>query len=211
MERIPKSGYFNSNKFARIFLESVQEITGLHGLNAILNYASLTDLVNNLPPDNFERDFDFSDFAAINQALEDFYGIRGGRGLALRIGKTTFADMVRDYGELAGIGDSGFKVLPLQEKIKFGLNAMAELFSEKSDQLSSLKEDEQGFRYQIKQCPVCWGRSSEKDPICYYMLGLLEEGLNWVSGGKEFEIHEAKCIALGDEVCEFVIQTQPPG
>jgi predicted hydrocarbon binding protein len=209
MEHISKSGYFNSNNFARIFLESIQEITGIHGLNAILNYASLTELVNNLPPNNFERGFDFSDFSAINQALEDFYGIRGGRGLAFRIGRTTFADMLRDYGDLAGIGDSAFKVLPLQEKMKFGLEAMASLFSERSDQLSSLVEDEEVFRYQVKRCPVCWGRSAEKDPVCYYLAGLLKESLNWVSGGKEFSVHEDKCIAQGDDICEFVIPKQP--
>jgi predicted hydrocarbon binding protein len=43
------------------------------------------------------------------------------------------------------------------------------------------------------------------------MVGLLKEGLSWVSGGKEFKISEKKCVALGDEACEFVIQKQPVG
>jgi predicted hydrocarbon binding protein len=211
MEYISKSGYFNSNKFARIYLESIQEIIGIHGLNAVLNYASLPEFVNNLPPDNLEKKFDFSYFGAINQALEDIYGVRSGRGLAFRVGKTSFADMLREYGDLAGIGDSGFKVLPLRKKMRFGLEAMARLFSEGSDQLTSLAEDGQVFRYQVKHCPVCWGRSEEKDPVCYYLAGLLEESLNWVSGGKDFNVQETRCIARGDDVCEFVIQKQPAG
>jgi len=209
MEHITKSGYFNSNKFARIFLESIQEITGIHGLNAILNYASLTEFVNNLPPDNLEKKFDFSDFGAINQALEDFYGVRGGRGLAFRIGRTSFADMLREYGDLAGIGDNAFKVLPLRKKMKFGLEAMAALFSEGSDQLTYLEEDDQVFRYQVRRCPVCWGRNEEQAPVCYYLSGLLKESLNWVSGGKDFNVQETKCIAMGDDICEFVIEKQP--
>jgi len=211
MEHISKSGYFNSNRFARIFLESIQEITGIHGLNAILNYASLTEFVNSLPPDNPENNFDFSDFGAINQALEDIYGVRGGRGLAFRVGRTSFADILRDYGDLAGIGDSAFKVLPLREKMKFGLEAMARLFSDASDQLTSLEEGDHVFRYQVKRCPVCWGRSEEKDPVCFYMSGLLEESLSWVSGGKDFNVQETKCIATGDDICEFVIPKQPAG
>lgn len=211
MDRLPPSGYFNSNKFARIFLESIQEITGTHGLNAILNYAGLSELVNKMPPDDLERSFDFSNYSAINQALEDIYGSRGGKGLALRIGKTTFADVLKDYGELAGVGDLAFKILPLQEKIKFGLEAMARIFTEKSDQISSVNEREDEYVYSIQRCPVCWGRSAEREPICYYMVGLLKEGLSWVSGGKEFLVSEEKCIALGDGACEFVIAKQPVG
>ena len=44
MKKIPESGYFNTNKFARIYLESIREITGENGLMAILNYAHLSTL-----------------------------------------------------------------------------------------------------------------------------------------------------------------------
>ena len=42
-----------------------------------------------------------------------FGGPRGGRGLALRAGRATFADALRGFGALAGVGDLAFKVLPL--------------------------------------------------------------------------------------------------
>jgi predicted hydrocarbon binding protein len=209
MKKIDQSGYYNSNKFARIFLESVKEISGNNGLNTILNYSHLSHLIDNLPPDNLDKDFDFSQFAMINQALEEIYGVRGGRGLALRIGRTTFADVLKDYGAMAGVGDLAFRTLGLQMKIKIGLQAMAKIFTEKSDQISTVEETDEAFQYIIERCPVCWGREAEDNPVCYYMIGLLQEGLHWVSGGNEFEIKEEKCIALGHDVCEFVIKKNP--
>jgi predicted hydrocarbon binding protein len=208
MDIIPNSGFYNSNKFARIFLESVKEICGENGLRAVLNYAHLPSLAAELPPDNLERSFDFSHFSSINQALEDIYGLRGGRGLALRIGRTTFDDVLKDYGELAGVGDLAFRTLPLYRKIRTGLEAMARIFSEKSDQISTVLEFEDHFLYRVERCPVCWGRKSAELSICYYLVGLLKEGLYWVSGGKEFEVKETSCIALGHESCEFVIPKQ---
>lgn len=205
MDIVPASGYFNSNRFARIFLESIQEITGQHGLNAILNYAGLTSLVDNLPPDNLKREFDFSDFSNINQALSEIYGEQGGRGISLRIGRVTFYDMLEEYGTLAGVGDLAFKILPLEAKIKFGLKAMARIFSEKSDQQSSLFDEGKHLVYRIERCPVCWGRKEKDHPVCYYMVGLLKEGLSWVSGGKEFQVVETSCAAMGDQACEFEI------
>jgi predicted hydrocarbon binding protein len=35
--------------------------------------------------------------------------------------------------------------------------------------------------------------------------------LKWVSGGNEFRVNESKCVAVGDDVCEFVIQKDPIG
>lgn len=186
-------------------MESIQEITGENSLNAILNYAGLGSLIGNHPPDNLERAFDFAYFSAINQALTEIYGDRGGRGIALRIGKTTFDDVLKDYGAMAGVSDNAFKIMPMQKKIRFGLNAMARVFSEKSDQISSVIDEEDRYIYQVKRCPVCWGRKDQEQPICYYMVGLLQEGLIWVSGGKEFIVNETQCIAKGDQACMFEI------
>ena len=208
MKIIPESGYYNSNKFARILIESIKEITGKNGLNAILNYSNLSSLVDHYPPDNLDRAFDFAHFSMIIQALEEIYGKRGGRGLALRVGRTTFGDVLKDYGAIAGVGDLKFRVLPIQMKISSGLQAMAKIFTEKSDQISSVEELGDSYLYTIEQCPVCWGRE-EEGPVCFYMVGLLQECLHWVSGGKEFRVNESKCIASGDDICEFTIYKQP--
>jgi predicted hydrocarbon binding protein len=208
MKIIPESGHYNSNKFARILLESIKEITGENGVNAVLKYSNLSSLVDNFPPDNMDRAFDFAHFSMIIQALEEIYGKRGGRGLALRVGRTTFDDVLKDYGSLAGAGDLTMRVQPIQKKILFGLQAMAKLFSERSDQISSVKELDDCYLYSIEKCPVCWGRE-EDHPVCFYMVGLLQEGLNWISGGKKFRINESKCIASGDDVCEFTIYKKP--
>jgi len=209
MASIPKSGYYYPNKFALIMIQALEDVMGKNGLNAILNLAGLGDLIDNYPPDNLNKEFDFADFSAINLALEDMYGPRGGRGLALRAGRATFDDALKDFGALAGAGDLAFKVLPLEAKLRIGVPAMAKIFSQMSDQLSTTEEREHEFSYTIHRCPVCWGRSGEDKPVCFVATGLLQAGLKWVSGGREFRVNESKCVAMGDDVCEFVIQKTP--
>jgi len=211
MEPIPKSGYYYANKIVRISLKAFEEVMGRNGLNAILNLAHLPELIDNPPPDNLEREFDFSDFSAINIALEEMYGPRGGRGLALRAGRAAFADSLRNFGALAGVGDLAFKVLPLQTKLRIGIPAMARIFSQISDQRSTAREENGVYLYTIHRCPVCWGRSGVDKPVCFIAAGLLQGGLKWVSGGMEFQVHESKCVAMGHEVCEFVIPRTPIG
>jgi len=211
MDPIPKSEYYYANKIALITLSALQDVMGKNGLNAVLNLAHLSYLINNFPPDNLAREFNFSDFSALNLALEEMYGPRGGRGLALRAGRAAFADALRNFGALAGVGDLAFKVLPLQTKLRIGVPAMARIFSEISDQRSTVKELEHEFVYTIHRCPVCWGRTGADSPVCFIAVGLLKEGLKWVSGGSEFRVNESSCVAMGDPVCDFVIQKQPIG
>ena len=211
MDPIPKSEYNYANKIARISIKALEDVMGKNGLNAVLNLAHLSHLIDNYPPDNLEREFNFADFSALNLALEEMYGPRGGRGLALRAGRAAFADALRNFGALAGVGDLAVKVLPLQAKLRIGIPAMAKIFSQISDQYSTVREEPDVFVYTIHRCPVCWGRPRSDKPVCFIATGLLQEGLKWVSGGNEFRVNESKCIAMGDEVCDFVIQKTPIG
>lgn len=209
MSPIPKSGLYYPSKFGYIILKALEDVMGKNGLNAILNLAGLNNYIDNYPADNLEKTFDFADLSSINVALEEMYGPRGGRGLALRAGRATFADALRNFGALAGAGDLAFKVLPLQAKMRIGIPAMAKIFSQVSDQYSTVEERENEFVYTIHKCPVCWGRTGLDKPVCFIAVGLLQEGLKWVSGGNEFRVNESRCVAVGDDVCEFIIQKEP--
>lgn len=209
MDPVEKSGYYYANKFSLIMLDALEDVLGENGLKTILNLAHLPELIDNPPPNNLQKEFDFADVSAINQALEEIYGPRGGRGLALRAGRATFSDSLRNFGALAGAGDLAFKILPLNTKMRIGVPSMARIFTQVSDQHSTSKEYNDKFVYTIHRCPVCWGRHDLDKPVCFIAVGLLQAGLIWLSGGKEFRVNESKCVALGDEVCEFIIQKTP--
>lgn len=210
MEPIPASGLYYPNKIAAIALSALEDVMGKNGVNAVLNLAHLSYLSETPPPDNLNREFDFAWFSSIWGALEEMYGPRGGRDISLRVGKATFERGLRNFGPLAGAGDLAFKILPLNTKIKVGLPAMARIFSQTSDQFSSVVEESDHFIYTIHQCPVCYGRHTDK-ACCYIASGLIFEGLKWLSGGTLFAVEETKCIAAGDAVCEFRIKKEPIG
>src|SRR5574340_877446 len=205
----PKSNLYYPNKFGLIIIKSLEDVMGRNGLNAILNLAGVPQYVENFPPDNLDKGFDFSELSSIGVALEEMYGPRGGRGLALRAGRATFSDALRNFGALAGVADLAFVVLPLEAKLRIGLNAFAKMFVQLTDQDTVVEERDTDFVWTIRKCPCCWGRTNEDKPVCYVSTGLLLESLKWVSGGNEFRVTETKCIAVGDEVCEFIIQKEP--
>lgn len=200
--------YFYPNKMGRIVLTALEEIIGRHGVNATLNLAQLHSLVNNYPPNNLRLGFTFSEFSAIQRTLDEMYGVRGGRGLALRAGRETWKYALKEFMPILGITDLAFRTLPLGIKIKIGLDVFAETFNKFTDQRVRLSEDEKSFLWIIERCPVCWQRKTNS-PTCHLAVGLLEQSLDWVSRGRRFHVEEVSCIAMGDESCTIEILKKP--
>ena len=211
MDPLPKSGFNLPNRLARTTLLALEELVGDNNLQALLNLAHLDHLIEGYPPANLEKGFDFADFSALFLALDEMYGERGGRGLALRAGRLTFKASLSNFGALAGTGDLAFKGLPTNTKLKIGLSAMAKIFSEISDQRTSLKDRGEHFEYIVHRNPVCWGRRDEEKPVCYYQVSLLEEAMHLISGGREFRVDEAECQAMGALTCVFILQKEAIG
>lgn len=206
-----KSGLFYPNLFVRITLNALTEVVGENGMNTLYRMAGLPDLIQQLPPANQEKEFDFSDFARLFQTLYDLFGAHGGKGLARRAGRATFADGLKTYGALYGVEDLAMRNLPVEEKTTITLNTIAELFNQLTDQLTSVHADVHGSEwiFEVKHCPVCWGRTST-EPVCAVTEGLLDEALFSLSGGSRFEISEIECSATGADVCRFLIRIPHP-
>ncbi len=156
---------------------------GRNGVNAILKLASLSSIIENYPSDDTERAFSFKTLSSLTDILEQAYGPHGGRGLALRIGRACFNHGVRQYSTQLGLTETAFRLLPLSAKIPAGAKAFAELFNNFTDQRVRVEEDSGNWLWHIDRCPLCWERHSQ-EPVCHLAVGLLQEALYWLSGGK---------------------------
>lgn len=183
---------------------------GKHGLDTILSMAALESYTGQLPPDNLARQFDFAYLAAISEALEDMYGTRGGRGIALRIGRATFDKGLNTFGALSGMAHPAFQRLPLAERSRLGVAALAAVFSKFSDQQVTVETLDDHFRMTVDPSPMAWGRTTEK-PVCHAVAGMIQGGLRWASGGHEYHVQEMSCRAAGGEVCVFKVNRNPIG
>lgn len=206
-ERVAEAYYF-PNKMGRIILQALEEVMGVNALNTVLQLARLPQLRGNYPPANFELAFAFQDVGALFQGLEEMYGPRGGRGLALRAGRACFKYGVQDFGGVLGFTDFAFRLIPLSVKARLTFEVLAQIFNRYSDQRVALGESDEDYLWIVERCGLCWGRHASQ-PVCNVMVGLVEESLYWVSGGKRFDIEEITCIATGAPNCTLRIHKRP--
>ena len=203
-EDVQELRYYLANKMARTYLLALQDVLGKNGINAVLNQAGQRQRIGNYPPDNLDLGWGFDEMGKVNEALDRVYGDPEGRDLSRRAGQEWFSYVLKDFGAILGVADVALRLLPLGIKIKMGLNALAEMFSTTGDQLVRVEEEEHRLHYEVHRCPECWGRSAQA-PICHANLGLVQESLHWVTGGKKTQVEELWCVAKGDPSCTFVV------
>ncbi len=202
------NSFYYPQKMGRVMLLGLEEVIGKSGLASILTLGGLTELSPNLSPQKTDKSFSFETICQIQKSLEQQYGPRGGRGLALRAGRACFKYGLKEYGSLMGITELAFRLLPLQTKLHVGAKSFANLFNKHTDQKVRIEESEDKIYWHIEQCPLCWERTTN-EPICHLAVGLLQEAMYWLSGGKVFTIEETACIARGDSACTIEISKTP--
>ena len=191
------------NSLVRQALISTQEVMGDHGLSAVLRASGLERFIGNFPPDNLEPSIQASQYARLNQAIEDFYG-RAGKGMLRRIGKASFQYGVREQAALLGVAGVALKFLPERQRIKFILNGMVNALKKSNPQVNAwVDESSDRLAYIESTCAICHSRQSGT-PICYLYVGSIGEAVQWATG-KEHQVTETHCLAKGDPYCRFEI------
>jgi hypothetical protein len=191
------------NSLVRQALTSAQEVMGDNGLHAVLRASGLERFIGNFPPNNLEPSIQTSQYARLNQAIEDFYG-RAGKGMLRRIGKASFQYGVREQAALLGVAGVAMKLLPERQRIKFILNGMSDALKKSNPQVNTWLDDSGNrLAYVDAICAICHSRHSEA-PICYLYIGSIGEAVRWATG-KEHDILETHCLAKGDPYCRFEV------
>ncbi|OGO18739.1 MAG: hypothetical protein A2Z14_09630 [Chloroflexi bacterium RBG_16_48_8] len=196
------------NKIGRILLLSYEEVIGQAAIIAVKKMAGLYHWVGVLPPNNMAREFRFNDLSSIHDTLEKMYGPHAGRGIAIKAGRVSFKYALREFGPVLGISNLTYRLLPLSKKIEKGLRTLTDILNRYTNQNVSFRTDSEHYYWELHRCPLCWNRKTDS-PCCYLAVGLFQEFLFWVSGGKHFIVEETACIATGGDSCTFQIARRP--
>jgi len=206
MKELEQTFYY-PNKMGRIILLSLEEVIGQENVSVVLKQAGLDHYINHFPPDDLELKFSFSELSQLQVGLEQLYGPRAGRGIALRAGRVCFKHGLREFGPMLGLADLSFRLAPFDAKLRMGAEVFADIFNRFTDQRVRVESTPQALAWHIDVCPVCWQRTTDA-PVCHLAVGILQESLYWVSGGKVFKVEETACIAKGDSSCTILIHKE---
>ncbi len=200
--RAPEEWRF-TNALMRQAILAIGEVMGERGLKVVLREAGLERYVDELPPNDLEQGVATTEYATLNQAVEEFYG-RAGKGMLRRIGRATFRYGVEEQGTLMGVAGTALKLMPQKTRVKFILTQMAKsLMDVNTETEIQVEETADGFVFVDSTCGVCCGREAER-PICHLYVGSISESVKWATG-HDYQVREIECRAMGADACRFLV------
>ncbi|MBU0704655.1 MAG: hypothetical protein KKC18_12410 [Chloroflexi bacterium] len=192
-----------TNALMRQAILAIGEVMGERGLKVVLRQAGLERYVDELPPNDLEQGVSTVEYAALNQAVEEFYG-RAGKGMLQRIGRTSFRYGVEEQATLMGVTGTALKIMPQKTRIKFILTQMAKSLMNVNEETDiEVQGTPDGFVFTDFTCGVCCCREAEQ-PICHLYIGSIGEAVKWATG-QDYEVREIECRAMGAEACRFLV------
>jgi predicted hydrocarbon binding protein len=190
------------NAWVRRIMLAIQDVMGVSGLVTILRQAGLQRYANSLPPNDQDPGLRAAEYAAMLQAIENYYG-RGARGTLTRIGYAAFGRLVAGRRLAARLGLGLLRVLPPAARRLGALRWYARQGATRRGQFT-VHQDDQHIQVVDHESDATVGRQRDM-PLCWITLGEIQEALKWGTG-QEFEVEEMACRAKGDAACRFEVR-----
>ena len=94
--------FYYPNRMGRVILESMEEVVGRNGLNAVFNLAGRSDLIGHYPPFDSQLEFSFATLSGLLEKLNTPMDLAAGAASPSALGaspsSTGCANLVRKWG-----------------------------------------------------------------------------------------------------------------
>ena len=210
----PVANLYLVDAYMRWALLAAEEVVGKQGLHVLLRQRGLERFIDNYPPEllNISGTITLGDYAQLCAGLLTFFG-RAGKSMVIRCGRLTSKYAIEKQSGVYNVAaKTAAKLMPSGMQVKLVLDSMAngynKLYADSGQELHFRVED-RGHKWAFisVECPLCAGKAADV-PMCWGRIGTLKEGLFWLTG-KEFDVEEVECRALGATACVWEVSKTP--
>jgi len=210
----PIASLFLVDAYMHWALLAAEEVVGKQGLHVLLRERALDRFIDNYPPEllKISGTITLGDYAQLCAGLLTFFR-RAGKSMVIRSGRLTSKYAIEKQSGVYNIAaKAAAKLLPSGMQVKLVLDSMAngynKLYAENNQELHFSVEDRgDKWAFICVECPHCAGQASEQ-PICWGRIGTLKEGALWLTG-KDFDVEEVECRAMGANACVWEVNKTP--
>jgi predicted hydrocarbon binding protein len=191
-----------SNRILRRFAETVALELGADQFSAMLALANLPAEWKNPQVFLSLNPYDSAHiYAALQTAMRIYFG-RGARGVLLRVGQRLWDRLLDDAALGIKAQAAVIRRLPLATRRKPTLELLAKFLGTRPGDITIHTLD-LDLLFVDHVSPAAHDQK-ESGPICFVSQGLIRQSLHWATG-KDYDVQEIHCQAMGEHTCEFKI------
>lgn len=191
-----------SNRILRRFAETVALELGADQFSAMLALANLPAEWKDPQAFLAKNPYDSAHvYAALQTAMRIYFG-RGARGVLLRVGQRLWNHLLEDAALGIKAQAAVIRRLPLAARRKPTLELLAKFLGARPGDIVIHTLDLDLLL--VDHASPAAHDQKESSPICFVSQGLIRESLHWATG-KDYDVQEIHCQAMGEHSCEFKI------
>ena len=210
----PNASLYLVDAYMRWALLAAEEVVGKQGLHVLLRDRGLERFIDNYPPEllKISGSITLGDYAQLCAGLLTFFG-RAGKSMVIRSGRLNSKYAIEKQSGVYNVAArAAAKLMPSGMQVKLVLDSMVngynKLYAENNQELHFSVEDRgDKWGFISVECPLCAGKAADQ-PMCWGRIGTLKESLNWLTG-KEFDVEEVECRAVGAPACVWEVSKTP--
>jgi predicted hydrocarbon binding protein len=177
-----------SNVIIRILLDATEDILGINGVKALLNYGNMAHLIENKPDYSMDKGFTDDEYTALSSSFHKFLGTSGFKAVFRMVGTATVKHV---------LGTGVLESLNAFEKEEKLFKAI-ELYSMASGR-GQVRVEGGIIIFDNPDCTACKDHRDDT-PFCTVYNGMLDAFAKW-AGVEGLKSVEVKCMAMGDDTC----------
>ncbi|PKO16386.1 MAG: hypothetical protein CVU39_08455 [Chloroflexi bacterium HGW-Chloroflexi-10] len=209
MSVLPFAGLCISGKAMLTYLNELRSMVGENSVLMVLRKSGWLDGVRSIISTRHEKTAPYEALVAINQNISEIFGEKAQRTVVYSSAKRSFAG---SFGETKVVQEAHNWIennpqSPL--RLRASLEAIIYLIEQTSDQQIRLDESSSHYHLTVQFCAACWGVHNLQAPYCYYNLGIIRGGLQYIFGNDDYPVQELACVSSGDKACEFIVRKFP--
>jgi bacteriochlorophyll 4-vinyl reductase len=213
-QKDPVAKLYLVDAYMRWALLAAEEVVGKQGLAVVLRKHGLERFVDNYPPEllKISGTITLGDYANLCTGLLTFFG-RAGKSMVVRIGRLTSKYAIEKQSGIYNVAArTAARVMPSALQVKLVLDNMAngyqKLYQDGGQELHFRVEDRgHAWAFISVECPLCAGKKADA-PMCWGRNGTLKEACTWLTG-REFDVEEVECRAMGAPACVWEVSKTP--
>jgi predicted hydrocarbon binding protein len=210
----PIASLYLVDAYMRWALLAAEEVVGKQGLRVLLRGHGLERFIDNYPPEllKISGTITLGDYAELCAGLLTFFG-RAGKSMVIRVGRLTSRYAIEKQSGVYNVAaKTAAKLMPSGMQVRLVLDSMVngynKLYAENGQELHfSLEDRGDKWAFVSVECPLCAGKAADL-PMCWGRIGTLKESLTWLTG-KDFDVEEVECRALGAPACVWEVSKSP--
>ena len=192
---------FISNMTFRVVLLGIREIIGENGLKTVLNYNGMKKYVDNLPPNDHEKNTcRASEVAAVDRGVAEIFGNNGGAAILFLVGKMQAKWGLEENPDTVAAARSLLAGKDEFETAKTALELAAGVVSAETEGKIWVETDGADFLYHYQGDTHAFDLRSAS-AVCHVTSGFVTGIVQWATGKADWIAKEEKCTAQGAPHC----------